>query len=183
MTSVITFPFIHKPYSIDDKTSSYTVPAGSYARVTFMSGNCTYDAKDVFSAESYTQSLSAATNYYFSILHPMDFYTFTRSSSATASYHASSLTHGASTTTDSAAIGTGVTTFSVHGKDLEDVAIVHTTLFPANSPRILKVITAAASENWTITIQRFNGPVTLWVPPGTDLDGTSYHVELYYDLT
>jgi len=182
MTSRNIIPFNQQPASVDDKTTSYTVPAGQYARVTFMTTDCTYDSKNVFRSESLSISLGSPETMYLTFLHPFDKISMTRDSgSQTVTTSAVQLHWGAATASE-ATIGAGLTSFGYFGTDLDDVDMAVATI-SAPEHRQLKVLSSGVSTTWTTVITRFTGFVTMWVPTGTALAGSLYHVELYNEIT
>lgn len=188
MSAPIVVPFNFRPASIDDKNGSHTIPAGKYARVTFLSGDCTYDSKAVY--QSRTTSITGLSNTRFAniqVLSPYDYISITRTSgSGTFDIYATRLNHGAATA-ESNAYQTGITSFGRMAMRLFEAVTFYTTAYTpivAESEQAYITGNSATSLNVDILIYRVTPtPVQMWVPSGTVLDGNIYHVETFNDIT
>jgi hypothetical protein len=190
MSSIITFPFIHKPYSIDKKTSTYAIPAGYYARATgsFNPGqggtsttytlpSLTVDGDSVLYCNRFSitnGSTVIAGSAAFTIPTNFTGYCMAYSSSTTAA--AIQYNNGTSDVYSSIA---GSATIQVSGVQL----FVHEghTIQNGTGGNL-------GAGNYTFNfIGTSPEQIELWVPTGTSLSGTSgtfiWEVELYPDLT
>jgi len=185
MSSSIILPFNHQPTSCSLKTTAYSVPATSYARVTFIAGNCTNDGSDVFVQETFTTVVMAATTTFTYWLDTWDYITIARNAgTGTGTSRVQIPTHATAGAGGEVVISSGWTSESVFGHDLDDIIVLSTratTPIYTGTHRLLQIesVGGVGTTTFDVSVYRAPAPITLWVEPGTSLDGSRYWVELY----
>jgi len=182
-------PFNQNPDSVAIKTSSYTIPAGFYARVIATNFETDFTIDSVIAIEKtyYTATTAASAGVKFTNTTPYKLIGgFAGGGNSLvainiASDSTNSLMYGAvgspfaSSTPSAFATGGTRTAFnfsSSHQTNNLQVAIY------MNPNDVMYQVTAVATK-YTITAMDAPTEFITWVPTGTDLDGSSYVVELY----
>lgn len=175
-------PFNHQPSSVSVKTSSYTVPAGSYARVIVIdtSDNFTIDAVTAIEATHYVGSSSSFTqgnkftNNSPYILEGTVWFDGLAGSGVVRIVTANNNSNE-DKTFESGGGGTTNITSSKYS--------AHVKLSVGDIIRVQTATGSGVNVRWNLNaISPNNVNTEFWVPTGTDLDGTRYIVELYDEL-
>lgn len=154
-------PFNHQPTTTDVKTGSYTIPAGSYARVTMVHSDFTINSEAVRKTKKirYQQS---STNL-----------TFTPDSLCKVSIYYS----GSGTLSAQTMGAQSLNFFSVTGSQMHNA-------YMSESDTI--TITHGTGSGVILVVGEYlesQLPTHIWAKSGDQLAGTSYYVELYNELT
>lgn len=169
--SSIFVPFNHQPSSIAIKTSSYTIPAGSYARVTVIEygSNFTIDG-----------SIAAYARYY-SGTGPMPI-------SGTDIF-----THSYPFTLVGSVSVTGTANFRHldYLDQIMDIAGTSTAADITGGAAFLRMVPGdtitsnggSGNYSYRLVAEGITEDAVFWVPTGTQLNGTRYVVELYPELS
>lgn len=183
MSAPFVIPFNHNPASTTIKTASYTVPSGKYVRVNCLNPFLTVNGVDTHKIMTATLAVTAAATVTAS--YPLPEYSFISSYSITRSGSAS----GASTITVSQKSENETATWDEFLQTRSAIGTSSGTNITVGSSRAFLFFNnisgnVSATGSSTITIFYANNLIKdIWFPSGTVLNGFSFIVEEYNQIS